>query len=82
MIQLKPGDQLRVTKDGIEYSFEVAEEGGYVVSVPELPSCVSEGDTFEESWKMINDAMEGWLTVAARHSDPVRCKIVRIDPHE
>ncbi len=29
--------------------FEPAEEGGYVVTVPALPGCVTEGDTFERS---------------------------------
>ena len=60
MQKLKPKDRLKITKDGIEYEFEVAKEGRYVVSVPELPGCVSEGDTFEEAWEMIQDAMEGW----------------------
>ena len=27
--------------------FEEAEEGGFTVSVPSLPGCISEGDTFE-----------------------------------
>ena len=29
--------------------FEPAEEGGYVVTVPALPGCATEGDTFEEA---------------------------------
>lgn len=43
--------------------FEPAEEGGYTVSVPALPGCISEGDTFEEATKMITDAMKGYLEV-------------------
>ena len=43
--------------------FEPAEEGGYVVSVPALPGCVSQGETFEEAVSMIKDAMEGYLEV-------------------
>jgi antitoxin HicB len=43
--------------------FEPAEEGGYVVSVPALPGCVTEGDTFEEAVLMIQDAAEGYLAV-------------------
>jgi predicted RNase H-like HicB family nuclease len=68
---LKPKDKLKITKDGIEYEFEVAEEGGYIASVPELPGCVSEGDTFEEALAMIQDALRGWLHVAAKHGDPI-----------
>ena len=71
MQSLKPKDRLKVIKDGIEYDFEVAEEGGYIVSVPELPGCVTEGDSFEEAWNMIQDAMQGWLHVAAEHGDPI-----------
>jgi antitoxin HicB len=29
--------------------FEEAVEGGYTVSVPSLPGCISEGDTFEKA---------------------------------
>ena len=51
--------------------FELAEEGGYTVTVPELPGCISEGDTFEEALEMIKDAMAGWLYVAAKCGDPI-----------
>ena len=75
MQRLKPKDKLKITRDDIEYEFEVAEEGGYVVSVPELPGCVSEGDTFEEAWEMIQDAMTGLLYVATEHGDHIPQKI-------
>ncbi len=71
MQKLKPKDKLKIVKDSIEYEFEVAEEGGYLVSVPELPGCLSEGDTFEKAWEMIQDALEGWLHVAKEHGDPI-----------
>lgn len=71
MTILKPHEKLKVIKDAVEYEFEVAEEGGFIVSVPELPGCVSEGDTFEEAWQMIQDAMLGWLHVAHTHGDPI-----------
>ncbi len=71
MQKLKPKDKLKIIKEDIEYEFEVAEEGGYLVSVPELPGCLSEGDTFEKAWEMIQDAMEGWLHVAKEHGDPI-----------
>ncbi len=35
-----------VTEEDITYEFEEAEEGGYTVTVPDLPGCISEGDTF------------------------------------
>lgn len=54
-----------LSKKILKYSviFEPAEEGGYVVSVPVLPGCVSQGETFEEAGKMIRDAIKGYLQV-------------------
>lgn len=43
--------------------FEPAEEGGYVVFIPSLPGCVTQGDTFEEAQEMIKDAISGYLEV-------------------
>ncbi len=41
--------------------FEPAEEGGYVVSVPALDGCVTQGETFEEAAAMVKDAIEGYI---------------------
>ena len=38
-------------------------DGGYSVVVPELPGCVTEGDTIEEVREMAAEAAEGWLAV-------------------
>lgn len=43
--------------------FEPADEGGYVVSVPSLPGCHTQGETFEEAVAMIQDAISGYLSV-------------------
>jgi len=40
---------------------ELAEEGGYVVYVPSLPGCISEGDSKEEALKNIKEAIELYL---------------------
>ncbi len=32
------------------------ESGGYTATVPSLPGCISEGDTFEEAMKNIQEA--------------------------
>lgn len=37
------------------------ENGGYTVEVPDLPGCVSEGDTLEEAIEMGIDAASGWI---------------------
>jgi len=40
---------------------EECEEGGYTVTCPALPGCVSEGDTYEEALQNIKEAIEGYL---------------------
>lgn len=37
---------------------ELAEEGGYVVSVPVLPGCFTQGETYEEAVEMAKDAIK------------------------
>ncbi len=37
--------------------------GGYTVTVPNLPGCISEGDTFEEALKNIKEATSLYLEV-------------------
>jgi predicted RNase H-like HicB family nuclease len=40
-----------------------AEEGGFWAEIPELPGCVSEGETLEETAENIREAAQGWLEV-------------------
>ena len=49
--------------------FEPAPEGGYVVSVPLLPGCYSQGDTFEEAKAMIEEAIELHLEELAEEGE-------------
>ena len=67
----KPQERLKVIREGIEYDFEVAEEGGYVVTVPLYPSCVSQGETFEEALANVEDALLGCLAAARDLSLPI-----------
>ena len=48
----------------VEYEFEPAEEGGYVASVPLCPSCVSQGESFEEALANVEDALRETLAAA------------------
>ena len=41
---------------------EIDEEGRYVVECPDLPGCLSEGDTLDEAMDNINEAIIGCLT--------------------
>lgn len=36
----------------------------FVVSVPELPGCMTHGQTYEEAARQGKEAIEGWLQVA------------------
>lgn len=37
------------------------EKGGYTVTVPDLPGCVTEGDTLADAILMAEDAASGWV---------------------
>lgn len=50
--------------------FEPAEEGGYVVTVPALPGCITQGDTFAEARAMAEDAILGYIEALQKlHED-------------
>lgn len=55
----------KVTKNILEYTvvFEPAEEGGYIASVPAIPGCRTEGDTFEKTVTNVKDAIKGCVEV-------------------
>ncbi|MBF0257270.1 MAG: type II toxin-antitoxin system HicB family antitoxin [Desulfamplus sp.] len=40
---------------------EPDEDGGYTVTVPSLPGCISEGETREEALENIQEAIELYL---------------------
>ena len=40
---------------------EPADEGGYVVTVPALVGCVTEGDTYEQAIANAHEAIEGFV---------------------
>lgn len=43
------------------------EYNGYVVDVPELEGCMSQGKTIDEAVSNIKDAIKGWMLVEERH---------------
>jgi len=50
-----------VVKMKLRVVLEKAEEGGYVVFVPSLPGCVSQGETKKEALRNIKEAIELYL---------------------
>jgi predicted RNase H-like HicB family nuclease len=51
--------------------FERAPEGGYIVSVPSLPGCMSQGETFEEARENIKDAIAAYLEVLKEDNEEI-----------
>lgn len=52
---------------GMNYRMEVVEdreEGGFVVSFPELPGCITCGETVEQAISNAVDAKRAWLEAA------------------
>ena len=51
----------------LPYKMEIVkdlDEGGYVVSFPDLPGCLTVGETIEEAIKNAEDAKRAWLEAA------------------
>ena len=51
---------------GLSYPIEVieSEEGGYVVSIPALPGCITQVEKFEDAHKAIKELCREWLKAA------------------
>lgn len=45
----------------LEIVLEPSDEGGYTVTVPALPGCISEGDTHEDALKNIREAIQLYM---------------------
>lgn len=51
---------------------EDSEEGGYVVSFPELPGCITCGETIESAVANAEDAKREWIAAALEEGITVR----------
>ena len=47
------------------------EEGGYTVTVPALPGCVTEGETIEEAIALAKEAIALYKSDLQTHGEPV-----------
>lgn len=47
------------------------EEGGYTVTVPSLPGCVTQGDTLEEAIAMAKDAIRLFVETVVKNGESV-----------
>lgn len=60
--------------DGLPYALEIipdTEEGGYAARYPELPGCITCGDTLEETIANAHDAKRCWLHAALEYGIPI-----------
>ena len=60
----------------LDYPFRVrplAEEegGGYLIEFPDLPGCMSDGETVEEAIASGADALRSWILTAQEFGDPI-----------
>ena len=51
--------------------FDTNEKGGYTITFPDLPGCITEGDTLEEAFYMAKDAMSLHLWGMEDDDDPI-----------
>lgn len=51
--------------------------GGYLVEFPDLPGCLTDGDTVEKALENAREALSGWLFVAIKHGDQLPVPRVR-----
>ena len=62
--------------------FITAEEGGYTVVVPDLPGCITEGDTLEQAMRMVRDAIGCYLDDVEEKDYPQAGRVKDVDTSE
>jgi predicted RNase H-like HicB family nuclease len=61
-----------------EAIFTPQEEGGFTVEVPDLPGCVSEGETFEEAEENIQEAIGLYLETLEERGLPIPVRGMKV----
>lgn len=46
-------------------------EGGFTVTVPAFPGCITYGKTIEEATAMAHDAIVGYIASLKKHKEPI-----------
>ena len=62
---LQPGYLVRLS------ALAAAEGGGWLAEAPDLPGCISDGETREEAMRNLDDAICSWIATAREFGDPV-----------
>ncbi len=58
------------------------ESGGYTVTVPSLPGCISQGDNWDDALKNIEEAISGYIETLKilKKPVPVEVEVTLKDP--
>ena len=64
------------SKNISEYPFTIRhltkeDGGGYLIEFPDLPGCMSDGETINEAIKSGNDAVQSWKEAAKKEGRPI-----------
>lgn len=54
---------------------EKNEEGGYTVTVPSLPGCITQGDTWEEAIAHAREAIAGYVETLLALGKPIPLEV-------
>ena len=66
----------------LTYNIQVErdEDGVYVVSVPALPGCLTQGRTFDEAMIMAQDAISAFIKTLARRGKRIPVERSKVSP--
>jgi len=62
---------MKQTKIQFNVFFRPEPEGGFTVTVPALPGCISYGRNLKEARKMAIDAIFGYVASLKKHKEPI-----------
>lgn len=62
---------LRTYRVVLEWDDEDPDNLGWVVTVPALPGCVTQGDTVAQALGRVQEAIAGYLESLAKHGEPI-----------
>ena len=60
----------------LQYPFNIStlpadEGGGYLIEFPDLPGCISDGETIDEAIANGKEALLSWIETAKQHGDEI-----------
>ena len=64
-------DRFREQRDGTLRPLGAADGGGWLAEVPELPGCMSDGETPQQAIENVMDAIACWIEAAEEDGRPV-----------